>query len=128
MYCVDIHIPHVLFQMTRHQLLMLRANQRAGWVGYAIALHTLGEYENALNVLQTFRKTQEVTYGLLITLAFLVLTLIRQKSFFGILDQYCVYNVARRPSDHWNHSFLQKASAHVIAKVGNIPMGSFYLI
>ena len=47
-------------QMTRHQLLMLRANQRAGWVGYAIALHTLGEYENALNVLQTFRKTQEV--------------------------------------------------------------------
>ena len=95
MYCVDIHIPHVLFQMTRHQLLMLRANQRAGWVGYAIALHTLGEYENALNVLQTFRKTQEVKYGLLITLAFLVLTLIRQKSFFGILDQYYVYNVGR---------------------------------
>ena len=49
--------------MTRHQLLMLRANQRAGWVGYAIALHTMGEYENALNVLQTFRKTQEVIIG-----------------------------------------------------------------
>lgn len=47
------------YKMTRHQLLMLRANQRAGWVGYAIALHTMGEYENALNVLQTFRKTQE---------------------------------------------------------------------
>lgn len=47
------------YKMTRHQLLMLRANQRAGWVGYAIALHMLGDSENALNVLQTFRKTQE---------------------------------------------------------------------
>lgn len=47
------------YKMTRHQLLMLRANQRAGWIGYAIALHILGEFENALNVLLTFRKTQE---------------------------------------------------------------------
>lgn len=47
------------YKVTRHQLLMLRANQRAGWVGFAIAQHLLGDFDNALNVLQTFRKTQE---------------------------------------------------------------------
>lgn len=37
---------------------MLRPTQRVSWIGFAMAYHLLEDYETALNILETFRKTQ----------------------------------------------------------------------
>uniref|UniRef100_UPI00358E91D4 N-alpha-acetyltransferase 16, NatA auxiliary subunit-like n=1 Tax=Myxine glutinosa TaxID=7769 RepID=UPI00358E91D4 len=48
------------YRETRYQLLQLRPGQRASWIGYAIAYHLLGDYDMALQILDEFRKTQQV--------------------------------------------------------------------
>ncbi|CAG0918861.1 unnamed protein product, partial [Notodromas monacha] len=48
------------YRDTRYQLLMLRPNQRASWIGYAMSHHLLGEFEIAFEILEEFRKTQTV--------------------------------------------------------------------
>lgn len=45
-------------QDTRYHLFMLRPTQRVSWIGFAMAYHLLEDYETALNILETFRKTQ----------------------------------------------------------------------
>lgn len=40
---------------------MLRPTQRASWIGYAMAYHLLNDYDMALKILETFRKTQMVS-------------------------------------------------------------------
>lgn len=37
---------------------MLRPTQRVSWIGFAMAYHLLEDNETALNILETFRKTQ----------------------------------------------------------------------
>lgn len=41
-------------------MLVLRPAQRASWIGYAMAYHLLKDYDMALQVLEEFRKTQQV--------------------------------------------------------------------
>lgn len=48
------------FKETRYQLLMLRPTQRVSWIGYAMSFHLLGDYQNALNILDTFLDQQQV--------------------------------------------------------------------
>ncbi|XP_071489003.1 N-alpha-acetyltransferase 15, NatA auxiliary subunit-like [Diadema antillarum] len=48
------------YKDTRYQLLHLRPAQRASWIGYAMAFHLLKDYRMSLNVLEEFRKTQQV--------------------------------------------------------------------
>ena len=48
-------------QDTRYSLLRLRPGQRASWIGFAMAYHLLHDYENALQVLEDFRKTLTVS-------------------------------------------------------------------
>lgn len=48
------------YKDTRYELLHLRPAQRASWIGYAMAFHLLKDYDTALNVLEEFRKTQQV--------------------------------------------------------------------
>lgn len=48
-------------QDTRYSLLRLRPGQRASWIGFAMAYHLLHDYDNALQVLEDFRKTLTVS-------------------------------------------------------------------
>ncbi|KAL7671137.1 hypothetical protein ACOME3_006045 [Neoechinorhynchus agilis] len=43
------------FKRTRHNMLMLRPNQRASWIGYALACHLCGEHFEALEILRLFQ-------------------------------------------------------------------------
>lgn len=45
------------YRDTRYSLLRLRPGQRASWIGFAMAYHLLHDYDNALQVLEDFRKT-----------------------------------------------------------------------
>lgn len=45
------------YRDTRYQLFLLRPTQRASWIGFAMAYHLLKEYEMALKILESFRKT-----------------------------------------------------------------------
>ncbi|XP_050441172.1 N-alpha-acetyltransferase 16, NatA auxiliary subunit [Adelges cooleyi] len=49
------------YRDTRYQLFMLRPTQRASWIGYAMAYHLLSDFDMALKILETFRKTQMVS-------------------------------------------------------------------
>lgn len=40
---------------------MLRPTQRASWIGFAMAYHLLHDFDMACNILEAFRKTQQVT-------------------------------------------------------------------
>lgn len=40
---------------------MLRPTQRVSWIGYAMSFHLLGDYQNALNILETFLDQQQVS-------------------------------------------------------------------
>lgn len=42
-------------------MLRLRPGQRASWIGFAMAYHLLHDYDNALQVLEDFRKTLTVS-------------------------------------------------------------------
>lgn len=52
------------FKETRYQLFHLRPTQRASWIGVAISYHLLAEYDKALEILEEFRKTQQVKSNL----------------------------------------------------------------
>lgn len=52
-------------QETRYQLLQLRPAQRASWIGYAVAYHLLEDFEMAAKIVEEFRKTQQVAFGIL---------------------------------------------------------------
>ncbi|XP_014249372.1 N-alpha-acetyltransferase 15, NatA auxiliary subunit-like [Cimex lectularius] len=45
------------YRDTRYQLFMLRPTQRASWISFAMAYHLLKDYEMALKILDSFRKT-----------------------------------------------------------------------
>lgn len=45
------------YRESRYQLFRLRATQRASWIGFALSLHLLKEYELATNILEEFRKS-----------------------------------------------------------------------
>lgn len=45
------------FNETEHQLLTLRPNQRAYWIGLAISYHLLGQYTTAIEILDSYEKT-----------------------------------------------------------------------
>ncbi|XP_026679216.1 N-alpha-acetyltransferase 16, NatA auxiliary subunit [Diaphorina citri] len=49
------------YRETRYQLFMLRPTQRASWIGFAMAYHLLHDFDMACNILEAFRKTQQVT-------------------------------------------------------------------
>uniref|UniRef100_A0A8D8ZZN1 N-alpha-acetyltransferase 15, NatA auxiliary subunit n=1 Tax=Cacopsylla melanoneura TaxID=428564 RepID=A0A8D8ZZN1_9HEMI len=49
------------YRETRSQLFMLRPTQRASWIGFAMAYHLLNDFDMACNILEAFRKTQQVT-------------------------------------------------------------------
>ena len=51
----------LLFQETRFTLFKLRPSQRASWIGVAMSYHLLRDYEKALQILEEFRKTQQVS-------------------------------------------------------------------
>ncbi|XP_065201361.1 N-alpha-acetyltransferase 15, NatA auxiliary subunit [Planococcus citri] len=51
------------YRDTRYHLFMLRPTQRVSWIGFAMAYHLLNDYETALNILETFRKTQVPSSG-----------------------------------------------------------------
>ena len=46
------------YSESRFQLFKLRATQRASWIGFALSLHLLKEYETATNILEEFRKSE----------------------------------------------------------------------
>lgn len=46
------------YRETRYQLLMLRPTQRVSWIGYAMSFHLLGDYNNALGILEDFIEQQ----------------------------------------------------------------------
>jgi len=46
------------FLDTRRRILSLKSNNRHNWLAYAIANHLVGNYEQALSVLETFSTTQ----------------------------------------------------------------------
>uniref|UniRef100_A0A182J3Q8 N-alpha-acetyltransferase 15, NatA auxiliary subunit n=1 Tax=Anopheles atroparvus TaxID=41427 RepID=A0A182J3Q8_ANOAO len=46
------------YRETRHQLFKLRPSQHASWIGFAMSYHLLGDYETAMNILETFRSSQ----------------------------------------------------------------------
>jgi tetratricopeptide (TPR) repeat protein len=49
------------YRDTRYSLLRLRPGQRASWIGFAMAYHLLHDYDNALQVLEDFRRTLVVS-------------------------------------------------------------------
>ena len=53
----------ISLQETRYQLLQLRPAQRASWIGYAVAYHLLEDFEMAAKIVEEFRKTQQVCWG-----------------------------------------------------------------
>ncbi|XP_058055500.1 N-alpha-acetyltransferase 15, NatA auxiliary subunit [Anopheles bellator] len=46
------------YRETRHQLFKLRPSQHASWIGFAMSYHLLGDYETAINILESFRASQ----------------------------------------------------------------------
>ena len=50
------------YKETRFQLFKLRPSQRASWIGVAMSYHLLNDYEKALQILEEFRKTQQVIF------------------------------------------------------------------
>ncbi|KXJ69234.1 hypothetical protein RP20_CCG028182 [Aedes albopictus] len=48
------------YRDTRHHLFKLRPSQHASWIGFAMSYHLLGDYETAMNILETFRASQTV--------------------------------------------------------------------
>ncbi|KFB46843.1 AGAP002284-PA-like protein [Anopheles sinensis] len=46
------------YRETRHQLFKLRPSQHASWIGFAMSYHLLGDYETAMNILDTFHTSQ----------------------------------------------------------------------
>lgn len=46
------------YSESRFQLFKLRPTQRASWIGFALSLHLLKEYESATNILEEFRKSE----------------------------------------------------------------------
>ncbi|XP_035892873.1 N-alpha-acetyltransferase 15, NatA auxiliary subunit [Anopheles stephensi] len=46
------------YRETRHQLFKLRPSQHASWIGFAMSYHLLGDYETAMNILETFLSSQ----------------------------------------------------------------------
>lgn len=46
------------YSESRFQLFKLRPTQRASWIGFALSLHLLEEYETATNILEEFRKSE----------------------------------------------------------------------
>ena len=52
------------YKETRFQLFKLRPSQRASWIGVAMSYHLLNDYEKALQILEEFRKTQQVTQNI----------------------------------------------------------------
>ncbi len=56
----DILLLNLHLKETRYQLFHLRPTQRASWIGVAISYHLLAEYDKALEILEEFRKTQQV--------------------------------------------------------------------
>ncbi|KFD57789.1 hypothetical protein M513_01459 [Trichuris suis] len=46
------------YKDTRYQLFILRPTQRVSWIGFALGLHLVEEYDLALSILEEFRKTQ----------------------------------------------------------------------
>ena len=61
-YCSfqDVLNGTIFFKETRYQLFQLRPTQRASWIGIAMSYHLLNDYEKALQILDEFRKTQQV--------------------------------------------------------------------
>jgi len=49
---------HEGYNESRFQLFKLRPTQRASWIGFALSLHLLQEYETATNILEEFRKSE----------------------------------------------------------------------
>ncbi|KAL1129941.1 hypothetical protein AAG570_012885 [Ranatra chinensis] len=45
------------YRDTRYQLFMLRPIQRVSWIGFAMAYHLLKDYDMALKILDSFRRT-----------------------------------------------------------------------
>ena len=45
-------------QETRRKMLELKANQRNNWMGFALAHHLRGQYDQAAHVLQTYEGTE----------------------------------------------------------------------
>lgn len=48
------------YRDTRHHLFKLRPSQHASWIGFAMSYHLLGDFETAMNILETFRASQTV--------------------------------------------------------------------
>lgn len=48
------------YKDTRHQLLTIRPQQRASWIGYAISLHLNKQYGAACKILTQYEKQQNV--------------------------------------------------------------------
>uniref|UniRef100_A0A5S6QNR4 HD domain-containing protein n=1 Tax=Trichuris muris TaxID=70415 RepID=A0A5S6QNR4_TRIMR len=46
------------YKETRYQLFILRPTQRVSWIGFALGLHLVEDYDLALSILEEFRKTQ----------------------------------------------------------------------
>ena len=46
------------YSESRFQLFKLRPTQRASWIGFALSLHLLKEYETATQILEEFRKSE----------------------------------------------------------------------
>uniref|UniRef100_A0A182PEH1 N-alpha-acetyltransferase 15, NatA auxiliary subunit n=1 Tax=Anopheles epiroticus TaxID=199890 RepID=A0A182PEH1_9DIPT len=46
------------YRETRHQLFKLRPSQHASWIGFAMSYHLLGDFETAMNILETFLSSQ----------------------------------------------------------------------
>jgi len=49
------------YKETRHQLLTSRPQQQTSWIGYAIALHLVGQYADAAQVISRYEQTQRST-------------------------------------------------------------------
>ncbi|PAA69545.1 hypothetical protein BOX15_Mlig019132g1 [Macrostomum lignano] len=47
------------YRDTRYQLLLLRPQQKASWIGYAMSFHLLGDYDGTLAILKEYCKTQK---------------------------------------------------------------------
>ncbi|XP_055588118.1 N-alpha-acetyltransferase 15, NatA auxiliary subunit [Uranotaenia lowii] len=48
------------YRDTRHHLFRLRPSQHASWIGFAMSYHLLGDYETAIDILESFRSSQTV--------------------------------------------------------------------
>lgn len=46
------------YRETRHQLFNLRPMQQASWIGFAMSYDLLGDHDTAVNILESFRQSQ----------------------------------------------------------------------